>query len=285
MTWTTRLVWIVVGVAGWSMIEGLDLGGVSAGTVAVLAGGAWILGVGGLSIPAVLTLTLARVAVPTSVPALGAIALAGDDISPDATVTAVIAALVATVIVVQPEFGRHYVQASAYGREERYLLRAPPSYLLAAIVAWLVAVAAGVGAALAFGQGIWWLGAVLTSLMVATTTFSWPRWHRLSRRWLVLLPSGVVVHDHLVLAETLMIPRPDVVGLRLAPADTEAADLTGPAGGHAVELLTRDPVTAIRAATPAQPRGSALHLQACLVAPTRPGRALAAAQAYQLPVG
>ena len=66
--------------------------------------------------------------------------------------------------------------------------------------------------------------------------WAWRRWHKLSRRWFVLVPTGVVVHDHLVLAETLMMRRNEVVGLRLAPADTEALDLTGPAAGHAVEV-------------------------------------------------
>lgn len=285
MLWVTRLAWIVVGVTGWTMIDDLGLGGGSVVAVASLATLGWVLGVGGLSIPATPTLTLARVTVPIAIPALGAVAIVGDDISTDATVGAVIAAVSATVIVLQPGFGRLYVQASAYGREDRHLLRTPPSYLLAAIVAWLVTVTAGVGAAIAFGGETWWLGGLLTALATAAAAFSWPRWYRLSRRWLVLLPSGVVIHDHLVLAETLMIPKADVAGLRLAPADTEAADLTGPAGGHAVEVLTRDAVTAIRAATPARPHGSALHLRACLVAPTRPGQALAAAQAYRLPVG
>ena len=82
-----------------------------------------------------------------------------------------------------------------------------------------------------------------------------------------------------------MVRRNELAGLRLAPADTQAADLTGPATGHAVELLTRQPVTAILAATPAQPRGTAIHLTGGLVSPTRPGQVLAAAKARRLPVG
>jgi hypothetical protein len=107
----------------------------------------------------------------------------------------------------------------------------------------------------------------------------------LSQRWFVVVPVGLVVHDHLVLAETMMLRRQEIRTLRLARADTEAADLTGPAAGHAVEIVTTEPVTAIRAARPSVPRGSAIHLTACLISPSRPGRALRAAGARQLPVG
>ncbi len=285
MLWVTRLVWIVVGVAGWAMFDGLGLDGAPAAGVAAIAAATWVAGVVGLSVPSVLTLTIARVAVPAAVIALGAIAWASDDPSTLDVASGMIASLVATVIVAQPEFGRWYVQASAYGREDRHLLRAPPGYLVAASTAWSIVMASGSGAAVALAREVWWLGGVLGVAMVAIGAFSWPRWHRLSRRWFVLLPSGVVVHDHLVLADTVMIPARDVAGLRLAPAETEAADLTGPAGGHAVEVLPSRPVTAVRASSPSEPRGSALHFTACLVAPTRPGRALAAARAYRLPVG
>jgi hypothetical protein len=95
----------------------------------------------------------------------------------------------------------------------------------------------------------------------------------------------VVLHDHVVLAETLMLRRQELSGLRLAPADTQAADMTGPASGHAVEVTTHEAVTAIYAATPNEPRGRVIHLTGCLVSPTRPGRLLAAAGARKLPVG
>jgi hypothetical protein len=131
----------------------------------------------------------------------------------------------------------------------------------------------------------WVRGSVLSTVAVVGTAWAWPRWHRLSRRWFVLVPVGVVVHDDLVLAETLMVRRQELRTLRLAPASTEAADLTGPAPGHAIELLTHESITAIIAATPATPRGTVIHLTGCLVAPTRPGRLLAAARERKLPVG
>ena len=86
------------------------------------------------------------------------------------------------------------------------------------------------------GPQAWVPGAVLVAVAVAG---SWPllgRLHRFARRWLVVVPAGVVLHDHVVLAETLMVPRANVRRCGLALADTQAADLTGPTGGHAIEV-------------------------------------------------
>jgi hypothetical protein len=95
----------------------------------------------------------------------------------------------------------------------------------------------------------------------------------------------VVVHDSLVLGETLMVHRPNVASARLAVAGTEAADLSGPAAGHAVEVAVREPVLALLPASAAHPTGRAIHMRAFLVAPTRPGRALRAMASSRLPVG
>jgi hypothetical protein len=82
-----------------------------------------------------------------------------------------------------------------------------------------------------------------------------------------------------------MLRRSEVEHIRLAPADTDAADLTGPAAGNAIEVATTTAVTALLAPTRRQPRGRAIHLTAFLTSPTRPGRALHDAGARRLPIG
>jgi hypothetical protein len=82
-----------------------------------------------------------------------------------------------------------------------------------------------------------------------------------------------------------MIRRHELAAVRLAPADTEALDLTGPAPGHALEIVTVEPMTLILAATPSAPRGQAIHFTACLIGPTRPGQVLVAAGDRRMPVG
>jgi hypothetical protein len=195
--------------------------------------------------------------------------------------------LICGVLVGGADFGQRCVQASAYGDEQRFLLRAPAAFVIpitVAGVAWAASVLAG---PLLLACGQWIIGGLVTIVAVWLTWMLLPRFNTLSRRWLVLVPAGVVVHDQVVLAETLMVARADVVSIALALTGTEAADFTGPASGHAVEIGLRAMVTALVAPakrtqaqmTQAQvtPRATALHVQSFIVAPTRPGAVLRAA--------
>jgi hypothetical protein len=99
------------------------------------------------------------------------------------------------------------------------------------------------------------------------------------------VPAGLALHDPVVLGETLMLRRSEIASIRLAPVDTNAADLTGPTTGNAIEVGAAVAVTALLAPTRQQSRGRAIHLTAFLASPTRPGRALLAARKRGLPVG
>jgi hypothetical protein len=253
-------------------------------TVARVAGGAlWLIGVAAMAVPAVVSLTATRIVVPLSVP----VSLATTLLGADAAIAAgfVGTSLAAAFLAASAPLGRAFVQASAYGDEDRHLLRPPLAYLVAVVITWVTWAAALLVGPVLLADRRWLPGTILCAVAVAGVMWAWRRWHRLARRWFVLVPTGVVVHDQLVLGETLMVRRNELAALRLAPAGTEALDLTGPAAGHAVELVTRAPTTAILAGSPKQPRGRALHFTACLVSPTRPGRFLAAAGARRFPVG
>lgn len=275
LPWSLRAAWVAVGLSVTSVVDDVAPGGdVIGSAIRVCLAAAWIGGAVATTFPAVMTLTIVRTLIPLAVPVTIAAWTGGAD--PVSGATALVASLTATALASTAELGRGYVQASAYGAEDRHLLRPPPAYLAASVVAWCVASTALTigGAALIADRPIG--GAALAALGLAITVWAAPRWHRLSRRWLVAVPAGVVVHDHLVLAETLMITRAELAGVTLALTDTTAADLTGPAGGHTLEISTHQPVTAVLAATPERPGGRAIHLSAALVAPSRPGHALAA---------
>ena len=285
LTWLLRLVWIGVLVAGGSAIDGAtasssDLVG-DVARYSALAG--WFAGVCAMAIPAVISLTAVRLIVPVAVP-VATITLFG---SADAVagISFLLLALMATIIAFSAVLGRVFVQASAYGEEDRHLLRPPAAYGLAALVAWGVWATLVIIAPLALGDRRWVIGSVLVAAATAVAAFGFSRWHRLSSRWLVVVPIGLVIHDQLVLAETVMLRRQEIAGIRLAVAGTQAADLTGPASGHAIEIATNESTTVILAGTPKKPGGTALHLRSCLVAPSRPGQALQAAARRRLPVG
>ena len=100
--------------------------------------------------------------------------------------------LVALGLVWSAPLGAHHIQAGAYGAERRFPLRPPVGYLIASGIAWLIVV--GLAAiAVRSSSTIGGIAAGLGALTLAVG--SAPRWHRLARRWLVLVPTGLVVHD------------------------------------------------------------------------------------------
>ena len=278
-SWWPRIVWIVVAVTGaWSI--GDAVGNRSAGlrvTIVVIAWLAWGIGVVALVVPSPLGLTVIRM---LSALSCGAAAVAWVGGAPPATGAGfVVGAALGALFVGGADLGQRCVQASAYGDERRFLLRPPAAFLLPVGLAGLAWVAAVLAAPLLLGSRRWLIGGAVALVAALLSWFLLPRFNTLARRWLVLVPAGLVVHDQVVLGETLMVARPNVIRVDLALADAEAADLTGPAGGHAVEIGLRSMVTATLAPTKAAPRGATLHMQSFIIAPTRPGAVIAAAQA------
>ena len=254
-----------------------------AGIVATAAWGAAIaVLVLSLVVPSPLGLTAVRLVLPATVPA-AVVALAAD--AGAMGVVALAAALIASLTAVSAETAEAFVQASAYGDEHRFPMRPPAALLVPMVLSWLVWCAATLGAVVLLATQQWVAGAVVALVAGGLTSLLARRFHRFSRRWLVIVPAGVVIHDHVVLGETLLLQRGNIALARLAPATTEAADFTGPAAGHAVEVAVREMVLAVLAPTPADPKGKALHVQSLLVAPSRPGRALQAIAAMRVPVG
>lgn len=282
--WVARLAWVLVAVLGGAAIESA-VDGRSAGvrwTAAIGAWATWALVAASLAVAAVWSLTVARLGVPLALLAAAASAIAGAD-ALDVAVLAATAG-VATVACFAAEFGQRWVQASAYGDEVRFPLRPPAGAGLVAVAAWLLWAPCLVAGPLLLAAGTWPAGVPVTVLAVAGAVVLLPRWHRLSLRWLVLVPAGLVVHDPVVLADTLMLRTRQLGALQLAPAETGAKDLTGPASGYAIEVTTIETVTTVLAFTPRAPDGTAIHLTAFLVAPSRPGAALRTAAARRLPV-
>lgn len=235
-----------------------------------------------LIVPGALGLSAVRMVAPLGATAAGAALVAGADAAVGVPTLAL--GLVSVAVAFSAEAGEAMVQGAAYGDEHRFPLRIPAAFLLPVAVSWLLWAGAGTAGVLLLGGRVWVPGGLLVAFAAAV---AWPllgRLHRFARRWLVVVPAGVVVHDHVVLAETLMVPKANVRRCGLALADTQAADLTGPAAGHAIEITVGEMVTPLFAVTRAQPKGRAIYAAAFLVAPSRPGRALRALAAAKLPV-
>jgi hypothetical protein len=279
--WGARLAWLAVAAGGVAVGAALDDHSRTvqlASTAAAWAG--WALGALALALPSVATLTLARTTIPGSlVVAFAAIVDGAGALNGLAMLAPAIAA---SSLVVTAEFGRVYLQASAYGDELRFGLRPPIGYLIASAITWLPTVTAVVLVVPALAGQAWVLGVVCLVVAAAGLALLPERWHQLSRRWLVIVPAGLVVHDPVVLTETLMLRRATIAAVALGDTDastTPGADLTGPAPGLAVEIRLAEPADAVLAPTVARRDGTAIRADTLLVAPSRPGAAVKAAAA------
>jgi hypothetical protein len=178
--------------------------------------------------------------------------------------------------------GELFVNGSSYGDERRLPLRPPALLLLGPVpLAWAVCVAGVVAGPLLVADGRWLVGVPVTLAGLALAAGAARALHGLARRWLVLVPAGLVVHDPLTLVEPVLCTRRLVARLHAAPADTTALDLTAGARGLALQVDLTEAVPAARR----QPAGEPVELVSFLVAPSRPGETLRAAGGRRLPVG
>jgi hypothetical protein len=273
--WLFRLLWVSLVVLGAPAI-GEALADNSRPVQLVGTGLAWVvwsLGLVACLVPTCLSLTVLRVVTPTPLVAAVASAIGGASVSQ--VLLAGVVGVVVAIVGFSAELGAVFVQGSAYGDEQRFALRPPGTLLLGPLpVLWALLVGAAAAGPLLLAARSWIAGAGVTLVAVALAVVLGPRFHRLSLRWLVFVPAGTVVHDQMVLTETVMFRFTEVEGAGLAPAGTEAADLTGNSLGDAVEVRLRETGTVVLAASKEHPNGRALHVKSFLVSPSRPGRAI-----------
>ena len=278
MTWAFRVVWASLPFAAAPALTRLFS---STSRPVQLVGSTglwlgWIVVLTASLVPTTVSLTVVRLVSPAAV--VAAFVSATRHASTVANIGAVAATIVAVSLAYSAEFGGLFVQGSAYGDETRFPLRPPGPLVVGPLpLAWALVATAMVSGPLLLAARSYVLGAVISAFGVALAWLFARRCHRLARRFLVLVPAGIVVHDHLVLSDTSMFRKSDVASVGLALDKTEAADLTGKALGNAVEIVLKDFDTVVLAGTPKKPGGSALHVLSVLVSPSRPGRVLAEA--------
>jgi hypothetical protein len=196
---------------------------------------AWIVATVGTWLPHPAGLTAARCALPVLVALCAAVADGST-----ASIAGATAAVLAAMLSASAHFGQHFVQAGAYGDERRWLLRLPAPLALPTLIGWLVLVGPVVAAFALGGTGDAVGAGILAAVSFVAIVFVPRRLHRLSRRWLVRVPAGWVVHDDVALEENLLLRT--VAGMAPAPADTAALDLTCLAPGTPLELTLAAPV-------------------------------------------
>ena len=243
-------------------------------TVIVAMWLAYALVLAALLLPGPRALTVARIGVPAGTLELAFAAAASSDA---ATVVGNLACVVGTLIVFHPVYAEAQMDAASYGDERRFLLRPPGPVTVALVVPMGAVAVAGVAAGpLLLADRGWAAGIVAAAVGLPAAAFAAHTLYRLARRWLVFVPNGLVVHDHLAVAEPLPLGRRSIDSIGPARADTDATDLTAQAFGMALELRLSEPTKA--SVMTGRSRSEERSLTAMLVSPSRPATVLATAE-------
>ena len=284
--WVLRAVWATLPLtAGPALAAGLD--GHSGPVQAVAAVGlwaGWAVVLLATLVPHPAGLTVLRMLAPAGLAALVWAVVAGDP-STAATVVGLVATAAANALAFAPETGLLLVNGPAYPNERRYPLRVPGTVLFGPLpLAWAIAVGAPAAGILLLAAKQWVAGAIVIVLSNGATFVLARALHGLSRRWVVFVPAGLVLHDPMTLADPVLFPRPVIEHLRPAPAGTDSLDLTQRAAGLALELvlLEKVPMVLVQPGNRAGEAGASARL---LFTPTRPGAVLRDAESRRLPVG
>ncbi|MEM7096096.1 MAG: hypothetical protein AAF567_24030 [Actinomycetota bacterium] len=286
--WLLRALWFVlpltVGPSIGAAVEDLDDGNRIG--VLILAWVIWGLGLLATAVLLPVSLTVIRSLAPTPLVAAIWSML-------DAEVDAIgIVGLVISVAIVAVAFsalvGDRMVDGASYGDERRMLLR-PPTRLLAGPIPLSGALAAAglTLGPLALATGSTVLGLIATIVGVPLALLAMRALHQLSRRWIVFVPNGFVLHDLNVLTEPVLFRRTAVERIGAAIAGTPARDLTLGAAGLLIECELTDPAPlGLRSASE---RGAAAKAELTdtrrfLFAPSRPGELLDEAERRRIAV-
>lgn len=282
IVWCARIGWVATALAAataWG--DAFADRSTAVGLTAAVGGWAtWGVAMIALAALSTVSLTVARLVITMAIPVQLAVAV---DTPGVWAVAAVALSVVTATAVMSAEFAQACVQASAYGAEERFPLRPPAPFVAPMALAWMVLTAAWCIGPLALAARSWVLGGVVSTVAVAAAVVLGRRFHRLTRRWLVLVPAGVVLHDHLLLTETVLMRRNDLAGLQVAVGGPDAVDLTGLTWGTAVQIDAREPQVVIprgvsQGGEPPRPA----RVRTIVVAPSRPGQLLTAARRVRL---
>ena len=218
------------------------------------------------------TLVLLRLATPSAVVALVWAGREGADWGQVALIAAITAGTAA--VALSAPVGHLFVNGISYGDEVRLLLR-PSALLLAGPVPFAAALTVGsvMSGPLLLAAEQWAIGGVVTAVGGVLATVGSRSLHSLTRRWLVFVPAGIVLHDHLAVEDPVLLRRRAVAGFGPAKQGSDALDLTQGAAGLILELSTNQPITL---SPPSRRQGSGEEVQVSniLISPSRPGHAV-----------
>lgn len=285
IAWLVRGVWLllppVLGVAAADTVDGW--GGAPRTVAEAMLWTAWAGVLVVVFAPRPAGLTALRLA---SAAALGLAGVTAPEADTGVAAACLAGSVLAVALAVSAEVGEWLVNGVAYGDERRFLLRTPAVLaLVAAPVASLVVVTGVAVGPLLLADGRVGTGLPVLVAGLGAAAFLARSLHSLSRRWLVHVPGGLVVHDPLVAADPVLLPRSAIRRLATweGPAPAGVADLRLGARGPALLVELHGPLPfpfrRARAGVEVAP------VEGVLVCPARLGAVLERAARRGLPVG
>jgi hypothetical protein len=251
-------------------------------TVAVLLWAGWTITLVALLVPRTVSLTVLRIMAPVALAVAAWAAWAGRTLG-IADVVALASAALTVGAAFWPLTGDVFIDGSSYGTERRMALRVPTTLLLGPLpLAWIATVAGAVAGPLLLAAHQWIAGAVCLVVGEPLVFLASRALHQLSRRWIVFVPNGMVLHDPIGQPEPTLFLRKSVRRLGPAPADSHALDLTQGSFGLALQLDLAEPTDIL------VPRGRSttetVTVDALLFTPIRPAALLDEARSRRIPV-
>ncbi|HCV35469.1 MAG TPA: hypothetical protein DF783_00960 [Acidimicrobiaceae bacterium] len=282
--WILRATWLVLPLTlGPALADSLDEAALGLRNTASV--GLWVLwsvGLVAVLIPHPLSLTVVRMGGPATATAAIWAAVTTDE--PVWAIVGITSGLLVGVSALSAPVGDLFVNGASYGDERRFLLRGPgPVVLLLGPLAWVVAILGSTAGPLLLADSRWVVGTAACVIGFPLVALAVRATNQLTRRWVVLVPAGLVLHDHLALAEPTLLARASISSIGPARPNTDALDLSQAAHGMALEVACTEPHEMLIAK-----RNSVAEVQsvsAFLFTPTRPDALLVEAERRRLSVG
>jgi hypothetical protein len=272
--WLLRAIWITLPLsAGGAAADAISTWNTAPRVVAaLLLWLAWGAGTLALLAPHPVGLTGERVIAPSFAVVAVVAAWSSNVAALDAAI-AIVATLAAAALVAGPDFALAAANAVAYGDERRYPLRTPPALFFGPIPLARTVVAAGIAAGpLLIADDHIVVGVLALAVGAPAVVFGSRSLHSLSRRWIVLVPAGVVMIDPLTLPDPVLFVRSQVRALRAAKADApvpdEGVDLRLGATMGTVAMALSERTDLVKAA-PARRTSATISTSCLLVAVVR----------------
>ena len=285
--WIFRVVWLVLPFTAGPAFSAALADSSDSFRVGVTIG-LWVLWAAMLvasMVPRTQTFTALRVVAPAAFVATVWATIGGDgDLEPWQLVLALVSAGAAAAMALRPSVGDAFVDGSSYGDESRFLLSTPGALLLGPIqLVWAVIVAGTLAGPMLLLSSRWILGGILLVVGWALAYFAVPVLDRLSNRWLVFVPAGVVVHDKTALREPQLFRKESVATFGPAPADTELEDLSLASTGLALRAELTGPSKIVRNSRDTD--AETTDILGWVVSPNRPGAVVAEAKERGFAIG